>query len=284
MYDCVLTFGQEVELVWRQRWSLMTIMYLSVRYLGILYAVTSMLIGVPTIPMTDAVSFNMYVAIVWTILVVFAMTGVIMMTRLYAMYQRSRKVLILLIVVLLAINIVNGVIYGIETRHASGEVYIVFGTYMCAIDYGESDQLLLTPMIWILTMVWEVLALLLAVWIAVKHFRELRRSSTGGFIGDCFTVLLTNHVVYFASFAAASSFELGYLLSIISADPYSLQSQIVVGVAQIFLLAQYFVLGPRLILSVRNYHAKLVDDSDAATAMTSIAFQEHVHVSTSSSV
>ncbi|KAG1794817.1 uncharacterized protein HD556DRAFT_1442599 [Suillus plorans] len=33
-----LTFGQEVELVWRQHWSLMTVLYLSVCYLGILYA------------------------------------------------------------------------------------------------------------------------------------------------------------------------------------------------------------------------------------------------------
>ncbi|KAG1787070.1 uncharacterized protein HD556DRAFT_1411143 [Suillus plorans] len=37
-YDWALTFGQEVELVWRQPWSLMTVMYLSVRYLGILSA------------------------------------------------------------------------------------------------------------------------------------------------------------------------------------------------------------------------------------------------------
>ncbi|KAG2358763.1 hypothetical protein BDR07DRAFT_1610586 [Suillus spraguei] len=39
MYDWALTFGQEVELLWRQRWSLMTVLYLSLRYLGILYAV-----------------------------------------------------------------------------------------------------------------------------------------------------------------------------------------------------------------------------------------------------
>ncbi|KAG1798166.1 uncharacterized protein HD556DRAFT_1440511 [Suillus plorans] len=38
MYDWALTFGQEVELIWRQRWSVMTVLYLGVRYLGILYA------------------------------------------------------------------------------------------------------------------------------------------------------------------------------------------------------------------------------------------------------
>ncbi|KAG2149119.1 uncharacterized protein EDB93DRAFT_1250046 [Suillus bovinus] len=45
-----------------------------------------------------------------------------------------------------------------------------------------------------------------------------------------------------------------------------------------------YALGPRLILGVREYHAKLVANSDAVSAMTSIAFQERVHVSTSSSV
>lgn len=39
MYDWTLTFGQEVELIWRQRWSPMTVLYLIVRYGGMFYAV-----------------------------------------------------------------------------------------------------------------------------------------------------------------------------------------------------------------------------------------------------
>jgi hypothetical protein len=45
-----------------------------------------------------------------------------------------------------------------------------------------------------------------------------------------------------------------------------------------------FVLGPRLILSVREYHAKFVADSDAEASMNSIVFQERLHVLTSSTV
>lgn len=52
----------------------------------------------------------------------------------------------------------------------------------------------------------------------------------------------------------------------------------------IFETVQLSVLGPRLILSVREYHAKFVTDSDAASAMNSISFQERVNVRTSSSV
>jgi hypothetical protein len=64
----------------------------------------------------------------------------------------------------------------------------------------------------------------------------------------------------------------------------SLDIQIYSGFAQIFQVVQLFVMGPHLILGVREYHAKLVANSDTATDMTSIAFEERVHVSTSSSV
>lgn len=47
------------------------------------------------------------------------------------------------------------------------------------------------------TTVWETLALCLAVWIVIKHFRELRKSPTGAKIRDCFTVLMKSHMLYF---------------------------------------------------------------------------------------
>jgi hypothetical protein len=40
-----------------------------------------------------------------------------------------------------------------------------------------------------------------------------------------------------------------------------------------------FIMGPRLILGVREYNAKLMANLDEATAMTSIAFQGRVHIS-----
>lgn len=51
------------------------------------------------------------------------------------------------------------------------------------------------------------------------------------------------------------------------------------GAVQILSGVQMFVLGPRLILSIREYHAKLVANSDAETSINAIVFQEHVYVS-----
>ena len=72
---------------------------------------------------------------------------------------------------------------------------VLSGSYLCV---GENNQLL-TAATWRLGTVWEVLVLCLAVWVAVKHFRELQRPPTGWTVGDTFEVLTKTHVLYFAS-------------------------------------------------------------------------------------
>jgi hypothetical protein len=282
-YDWALTFGQEVELVWRQRWSLMTVMYFGVRYLGIVHAGLYMLGSVPTIsPTGNTGCWILFVIWNWTNVLAFAMLWAIIITRLYAMYEGSRKILIFLIVIFLAVNIFDAVIAVMTTMHSSAEEVILFGTYQCLIYYLE-DMLLLNSLVWIVSTAWEVLTLCLAVWIAVKHFRELRQHPSGE---DCFTVLMKTHMLYFASFVAVSCFQLiiNFSPSMSAMEQSSPGLQTYNGLVQIFEVMQMFVLGPRLILGIREYHAKLVADSDAATGVTSIAFRERVHISTSSSV
>ncbi|KAG2103783.1 uncharacterized protein F5147DRAFT_276350 [Suillus discolor] len=209
------------------------------------------------------------------------MLGVIMIARLYAMYQGSRMLLIFLVIIFLAVNITCGVIATIGLKYVAGEELILSGTYTC--NYGiEGDDQLFISMVWMLNTVWEVLALCLSVCAAVKHFRELRRlgPSTGSTIGDCFRVLIQSHVLYFASFVGVSCLQLAYLSPKIL-NSNSIGTQIFEGALQILSVVQMFVLGPRLILSVREYHAKLIAESDAETSMNSVVFQERVQVSTS---
>jgi hypothetical protein len=62
------------------------------------------------------------------------------------------------------------------------------------------------------------------------------------------------------------------------------ESQIYLGFLSISQVVQMFVLGPRLILGVREYHAKLVANSDEATGMASIVFQDRIHIETGGGV
>ncbi|KIK36109.1 hypothetical protein CY34DRAFT_539527 [Suillus luteus UH-Slu-Lm8-n1] len=284
VYDWILTLGQEIELIWRQRWSLMTLLYLIIRYIALPFSVISVLPNMPMVLLTDAVSNIMNYAINGTNVVVAALLGVIMITRLHAMYQRSRTMLIFLVVTFLIVNIACAVIAAIAITYFVAEEMILSGIHTCSYGY-EGDVQLLTSMIWMLNTVWEVLALCLSIWIAVKHFRDLRRlgPSTGSTIGDCFRVLIQSHVLYFASFAGVSCLELGFLSPEVE-DFLSKEAQILEGAFEIFLVVQMFVLGPRLILSIRENHAKMVANSDAETSMISIVFQERIHVPTSSTV
>jgi hypothetical protein len=69
---------------------------------------------------------------------------------------------------------------------------------MCGYNY-EGDVKLLITIIWTLSIAWEVLALLLSVWIATRHFRSMRQfgSSRGSIIEDGFTVMVKSHLLYF---------------------------------------------------------------------------------------
>ncbi|KAG2053880.1 hypothetical protein BDR06DRAFT_971968 [Suillus hirtellus] len=199
----------------------MTVMYLGVRYIGMIYTIICVLVYVPTISVTDAGCHIMSDAIEYINDVANIMLGEI---QTYADIPPPR-------------------LSGYKNRHRSddrnnGEVsYEFWTTPLYSSLHGRSSHFASQ---------------------ALKHFREKRQQSSEGIIMDCFTVLMKTHVTYFASFVALTCIELiGYLSPKISA---------------------MFVLGPRLILSIREYHARLVAQSDAATAVTSIGFQESVSV------
>ncbi|OAX35218.1 hypothetical protein K503DRAFT_381025 [Rhizopogon vinicolor AM-OR11-026] len=276
-YDWALTLGREFELIWQQRWSHMTVLYISVRYVGVPFTVM-LVLSTMSVSLTDTVSTITHFMMNWMSFVINAIMGVIMITRLHAMYRRSRKMLVFLSVLFLTIQIVSGVIIAIiQTRLVSVEEYVLSGTHVCNY-YFEGDAIFLIELTWILGTAWEILVLCLAVWIAIKHFCELQRASTGWAVRDCFMVLIQTHLFYFASFLAASC------LRLIDFSPeitdYSLQrSELFYGVLAISEVVQMFLLGPRLILSIRDCHARLVANSQEGTAVTTMAFQG-THVST----
>ncbi|KIK46988.1 hypothetical protein CY34DRAFT_331777 [Suillus luteus UH-Slu-Lm8-n1] len=210
VYDWVITIGKEIELIWRQSWSLMTVMYLVIRYIGIPFAVANALSTMPMVSLTDAVSNIIIYAVNWTNVVQATLLGVIMIARLYAMYQGSRIMLIFLVIIFLGINIACGVMTAIGLKHYVAEELILSGMHVCGCDYGGSVRLLIS-MVWMLNTVWEVLALCLAAWIAIKHIRDLRRHGPSAGLATVRDVLIKSHVLYFASFASVSCLQFSNL-------------------------------------------------------------------------
>jgi hypothetical protein len=78
------------------------------------------------------------------------------------------------------------------------EEFILFGYHICLYS-AEPYQLDLIVENLVPTAIWEILTLVLAVWIVIKHFRELRQSAAGSTIEGCFTVLTKSHAFYFVA-------------------------------------------------------------------------------------
>ena len=101
--------------------------------------------------------------------------------------------------------------------------------------------------------------------------------------------LLKLYLVAFFSLAISLSHSLYANLPLISASDFliihqnsdSLGVDIFSGVLQIAIVVQTFMLGPRLILSMREYYAKLVVNSDDGIDMTSVVFQGRSYLSSS---
>ncbi|KAG1727274.1 uncharacterized protein EDB91DRAFT_893829 [Suillus paluster] len=248
-YDSALIFGQEFELVWRQRWSLMTVVYLSLRFAGALYSVMNLLSSLPSFSMTDTVSTFIAFSQLWVAFVANGLLNVVIVARLHAMYQQSRKMLTFLVTSFLVIMIACGLIIVIqESSYMSGEEVMLSGTYLCNVT---GPARVLTPVSWILATVWELLALFLVVWIVVKQIRELKRWTIEGRL----SALVKTQMLYFAAFIAAACLTIGLFSPNIS-NSYSAGTEIYAGALEILQILQICVLGPRLVLNVREYNAK----------------------------
>ncbi|OAX32388.1 hypothetical protein K503DRAFT_787233 [Rhizopogon vinicolor AM-OR11-026] len=226
-----------------------------------------------SVSVTDTGCMILYITSEWVSITINALLGVIMIARLRAMFHGSRKMLVFLVVILLVNVIYNAATTVVERYYMTAEEAVLSGTHQCGYNYDGTATLIAGG--WILATVWEVIALSLAVWIAVEHFRGLPRGYT---TTDCFAVLTRSHLFYFAAFAAVSCLSLGVLNPKI-ANSNSVGSDVYGGVLQASKMVQMFVLGPRLILSVREYNAKLKTNHDEGTAMTTIAFGERAQES-----
>ncbi|KAG2144142.1 uncharacterized protein EDB93DRAFT_546579 [Suillus bovinus] len=232
-----------------------------------------------SVSVTNTVGVILWFILVWTTVIVNTMLDVIMMARIHAMYGRSKKMFIFLTVVLMTSTITTTVMVIILNIGVSGERHFS-GTSQCAVVFANMDAVHLHDAAWIPSVLWEVLAFCLVVWIIVVHFCELRKHGpTGLTVIDYFTVLIKTHMLYFVFFAAVSCLYIGPLSPKLSSS--SLGGGIYFGILNFAQPVQMFVLGPRLVLSVRQYHAKLAAGFDEETSITASAFRDGRHLSIS---
>jgi len=96
-YDYVLTLSDEIDYIWKRRWTWVSTVFLLVRYMGLLTSLTIALDGTTFVPGPLWICKVITYVPTWTLLIFINAADLVMVFRIYAMYGQSRQVLALLL-------------------------------------------------------------------------------------------------------------------------------------------------------------------------------------------
>ncbi|KAG1795053.1 uncharacterized protein HD556DRAFT_1526804 [Suillus plorans] len=266
-YEYVLQFEKEVTFVWERQWSMMTYLYLVVRYFGILIAIISACWGglfyIPEAPYVRIVSisystetsfahrengigYGMFLFIQWSLSVYFCLGEVILIWRLYALYNQSKPILYVLLVLFIPIVAlyiaVDIYLWSRPSAISIQEVIITPNIKYCAAFFHIGPM----PAIYtsIPVICYDIFLVVLAIAALGKHLKERKelRMKPNTYV----IVIVQYHVIYFVLNLTNQIF-----MAILWAD----LSTAVMNLVLMFNDTAPFIIVPRLIISIWEAHA-----------------------------
>ncbi|KAG2103068.1 uncharacterized protein F5147DRAFT_838607 [Suillus discolor] len=244
-YEYVLQFEKEVTFVWERQWSMMTYLYLVVRYFGILIAIISACWG-GLFYIPEAVSYGMFLFIQWSLSVYFCLGEVILIWRLYALYNQSKPILYVLLVLFIPIVAlyiaVDIYLWSRPSAISIQEVIITPNIKYCAAFFHIGPM----PAIYtsIPVICYDIFLVVLAIAALGKHLKERKglRMKPNTYV----IVIVQYHVIYFVLNLANQIF-----MAILWAN----LSTVVMNLLLMFNDTAPFIIVPRLIISIWEAHA-----------------------------
>ncbi|KAH7885696.1 hypothetical protein F5I97DRAFT_1137525 [Phlebopus sp. FC_14] len=202
-YDYLLTFGREVDLVWRKPWSLVSSLYVVVRYLSIPLQIDT-IFYMGNIHLSAQVSLALYEIRQWGQFVYRIAMDAIMILRVDAMSvdaspssRGSKPVFLLMVISCVAKNVTIFVLLMLSVGPGSHLVSLegnFAGTYIC----GTMPNTTLFMPTDIPLVCFEILLFVLATAYFVKHVRERYRVWKRWKVNEFMKILARDSTIYFA--------------------------------------------------------------------------------------
>ncbi|KAG2141014.1 hypothetical protein DEU56DRAFT_979887 [Suillus clintonianus] len=194
----------------------------------------------------------------------------IMAIRVFAMYHRSLKIRIFIVVCFLAASASRGIMDGLAFDFARGSIpveYVLSGTRVCTMSMAPVVPFLDgIPSIRI-----ELLFLLLAARVLVEHTREMQGIRPdrifGDGVGDSLAIM-RDHVLHFSCYLILSVMQ----VAAISTNGDTDGGQWYRSIAVFFVTIQQCVLVPRLVITMREYFSQFDYALDSAADFSVMAF------------
>ncbi|KAI6044741.1 hypothetical protein EDC04DRAFT_258202 [Pisolithus marmoratus] len=251
VYDCILYLDDEINYIWK-RMSSMSVVYLIFRYLGIVYVVFSLgEFAANTNSFTKAISNDFPIFAMWMNCLSVWFVQAILGLRLYALYNGSRRVLLVMGLGFVAECIIMIVCVSLLSV-SSGQGLLVLGSKISALPAAARKIYVNYGAIGI----YEIILFSLALSAAVRRYREKfapRPANWSSGAKRLRDILIEGNVVYFLANMVYAIFY--FVVSL------TLPSEWLFGVISVG-FAMTSTIGCRLILHIRSAAAHPSTSSD----------------------
>ncbi|KAH8115743.1 hypothetical protein DFH11DRAFT_1586904 [Phellopilus nigrolimitatus] len=266
IYDCMITFSEEVELIWRAKWGFGKVLFFLTRYLA--YVDPEIMIAFLFHPnLTAEVCGTLVTATQYLVIVGNIVAGTIMSMRVYALWSNSRRILYVLIALNLYLIIPSIVIF--HMRRPDGYFYAspIPTLLPCAAAYRTSrvDQTFIVYLIFASFDFGTFSIVVLTMWKGIRQWSQNIRDS------KIMVIFYRDGMVYFLILAAFSVMNsIIFLARIDPADYYELLATLQ--------RVLHSVLTARMLLNLRRVAAGGGDAQQGVYEMvTSLHFTSATH-------
>ncbi|KAF9231775.1 hypothetical protein BU15DRAFT_82006 [Melanogaster broomeanus] len=254
----VLTFSSEIEHVWKKPWTLVSTLFIVVRYVGLLNVTLGALSGTPFMPgpvitfvlstpsPKDFTRTTLYLIGSWTFLVFLAATDLSMILRVYAMYNRPRLILVILLgiyIPTIAVLVVSAAIY--DNTDLSVTPAEVVHSQSCAATFTTTSSIVAYALI--PRFIIGILLFILAVTQFVRESLEMYKAIKQWRSNRYMELLVRESILYFI---ANLLYNVACLVAVFGM-PANLMLTVGSDVVP-------YVVAPRFVLSVRELHSCVV--------------------------
>ncbi|KAH7907875.1 hypothetical protein BJ138DRAFT_1128861 [Hygrophoropsis aurantiaca] len=203
VYNQVLTFSQEASRSYmgNRQWSFTTALYLIARYSGSLYIIGNAALNMD-INWTYSVNLNTMLAMTWSETIFVVTMQAILVIRVYALFNQSKKLLTFLTTLYalqtIAAFVLTALFYNYRALHEFvASVGPAIGSGTISISSGASAYFLLSKDVIFLPLGFDTIALLLALRAFVRHALETKTLGGGWSIHALVRTLVADHLAYF---------------------------------------------------------------------------------------
>jgi hypothetical protein len=245
IYDYIIQFEKEVTFVWKRQWSVMAYLYLAVRYFGI---ALGMIFGIwgGLLYMPEAPCYGMLLFMQWGLSAYFCLAEVILILRLYALYNRSKPILYVLLGLFVpVVALYIGVDVFLWSRLSSmsvQEIIITTNIKYCTASFHIGPMPAIYASIPIIC--YDIFLVVLAITVLWKHLKERKGLKIKP---NTYVVMIVRyHVIYFV---------LNLASQIIMVTLWAHLPTVVRYLVILFKDTAPLIIAPRLIMSIWDTHA-----------------------------